>query len=129
MKKYQVTVNGEIFLVEVEELGGTEAPAAVKPVAVPAPKAPEKPFAPPRAPEPAAPPAQAGGETVSSPLPGTIVKVVVKDGQAVRAGELLLVLEAMKMENDILASCDGVVALAVKVGDTVQAGDLLASFT
>jgi len=122
MKKYQVTVNGEVFLVEVEELGGAGAAAAFAqkpaPASAPAPKP---------APATAAAPAQAGGKSVNSPLPGTIVKILVENGQAVKTGDLLLVLEAMKMENDIIAPGDGIVTLKVKVGYAVQSGDLLAS--
>ena len=122
MKKYQVTVNGEIFLVEVEELSGSEAAPAIAFAPKPAPATVSMPKA-----ASASAPAQTGGAGVNSPLPGTIVKILVENGQAVKAGDLLLVLEAMKMENDILASGDGVVTLKVKVGDAVQSGDLLVS--
>ena len=84
--------------------------------AAPAPAAP--------APAPAAPkaaPVSAGDNTVTSPMPGTILGVKVKEGDAVKAGQLVIILEAMKMENEIVAPADGVVAsVAVKEGDTVE---------
>ncbi|MCL1873860.1 MAG: biotin/lipoyl-binding protein [Clostridiales bacterium] len=132
MKKYNVTVNGEIFTVSVEEIGG--APVTAPPqVTVPAPK-PAAPPAPPAAaastpppPKPAASaPVPGDGNPLNSPLPGTILRINVSVGQAVKAGEVLLVLEAMKMENDIVAPGDGVVkGIHVTTGATVQSGDLL----
>ena len=102
MKSYRVTVNGVAYEVVVEELGA--APSA--PVAVPAPAA--APAAPAAAPAPAAGPV--GGTVVKAPMPGNIIKVNVKVGDAVKKGDVLCVLEAMKMENDIMAPADGVVA-------------------
>jgi biotin carboxyl carrier protein len=104
MKKFNVIVNGEAFDVEIEEIGGA-APASV-PAAAPRPVAP-RPAAP--APAPAAPkPAATGGANeVTSPLPGTVLNIVAKEGQAVKAGDLVLVLEAMKMENEVVAPQDG----------------------
>lgn len=125
MKKYNVTVNGETFAVEVEEIGGA-APVAA-PVAAPAPKAaaPAPVAAPAPAPE-AAP--KATGAAICSPLPGTVLKINVAVGQAVKAGQVVAVLEAMKMENDITAAADGTVsAIHVNVGATVQTGDALIS--
>jgi glutaconyl-CoA decarboxylase len=130
MKKYNVTVNGEAFFVEVEEIGGAAkatapapAPAAVSaPAAAPAPAPAPKP-----APKPA-PVSAPSGNTVASPLPGTVLRVNVAVGQAVKAGDVLLVLEAMKMENDITAPGDGVIsAIHVSSGSTVQTGDALVS--
>lgn len=119
MRKYLITVNGGSYEVSVEEIGGV-APVAVAPAAAPV-------AAPVAAPAPkAAPVAAAGAETVSSPMPGNILSVAVTPGQAVKSGELLLVLEAMKMENEILAPRDGVVAqVAVAKGATVNTGDTL----
>ena len=103
MKNYRVTVNGVAYDVVVEELNGSAAPA---PVAAPvaAPKA---------APAPAAAPkasGTAGAIAVKAPMPGNLIKVNVKVGDAVKKGDVLCVLEAMKMENDIMAPADGVVA-------------------
>lgn len=121
--KAQVTVNGKVYEVETE----AAAPAA-KPVAKPAPVAP-KPAAPAAAPKaeakPAAAPA-AGGVQVKSPLPGSVIKVLVSEGQAVKKGDTLLTLESMKMENAIMAEADGTVKqIAVTPGQNVMQDDLL----
>ena len=114
MKKYRVNVNGTVFEVEVEDITGTAAAAA--PAAAPAPVAEPAPVA-------AAP---AGGESVTSPMPGNILAVNVTAGQAVKKGDVLMVLEAMKMENEIMAPCDGTVgAVSVTKGATVETGTLL----
>ena len=111
-------------LVEIETVAIAAAPAAAPaaPKAAPAPK-------PAAAPAPAAPKAAdvpAGGKKVESPLPGSIIKVVVMEGQAVKKGDLLLTLESMKMENSVLAECDGTVTkIAVAAGQNVMQGDLL----
>lgn len=128
MKKYNITVNGTTYEVVVEEADGVasapvySAPAA--PVATPAPAA--APKAAPAAPKAA--PAAAGGTKVSSPMPGTILAIKVSAGQAVKKGDVICVLEAMKMENDIPAPCDGTVAsVNVQKGASVNAGDILAT--
>ena len=109
MKKYRVNVNGTVYEVELEEMTG--APAAA-PVAAPAPSA-------------AAAPA-AGGEKVTSPMPGTILSVNVAAGDAVKRGQVLMILEAMKMENEIMCPCDGTVAsVSVTKGAAVESGTLL----
>ena len=119
--KTNVTVNGKVYEVE------TEAPAkpAAKPVAAPAPKptaAPATPKA--EAPKAAAP--VAGGLQVKSPLPGSVIKVLVSEGQAVKKGDTLLTLESMKMENAIMAEQDGTVKqIAVTPGQNVMQDDLL----
>ena len=116
IKKFRINVNGVDHIVEVEELSSSASPApAAAPAAAPAPVA-----AP--APAPAAPaPAPAGGQTVTAPMPGNILKVNVTAGQAVKAGQVLCVLEAMKMENEIMAPCDGKVAqVLVSKGATVD---------
>ncbi len=109
MKKYRVNVNGTVYEVELEEMTG--APAAA-PVAAPAASA-------------AAAPA-AGGEKVTSPMPGTILSVNVAAGDAVKRGQVLMILEAMKMENEIMCPCDGTVAsVSVTKGAAVESGTLL----
>lgn len=114
--KYVVTINGKQYDVEVEKVSGGYKPMSMGAKAAPAAPAP--------APAPAAPkaaPVSAGDNTVTSPMPGTILGVKVKEGDAVKAGQLVIILEAMKMENEIVAPADGVVAsVAVKEGDTVE---------
>ena len=117
MKTYNITVNGTTYVVNVEEVTGAAAPAPVAapaapaaPVAAPAPKA-----------APAAPKANAGAVAVKAPMPGNIMKINVKAGDAVKKGDVLVVLEAMKMENDICAPADGTVAsVEVSQGATVE---------
>ena len=121
--KAKVTVNGKVYEVETEA-----AAPAPKPAAKPAPVAP-KPAAAPAAPKaeakPAAAPA-AGGVQVKSPLPGSVIKVLVSEGQAVKRGDTLLTLESMKMENAIMAEADGTVKqIAVTPGQNVMQDDLL----
>ncbi len=124
MKKYNITVNGTTYEVVVEEAGDVAAaPAYSAPVAS-APAAPA-PQAAPAAPKAAAP---AGATAITSPMPGTILNVKVSAGQSVKKGDVICVLEAMKMENDIPAPCDGVVAsVNVQKGASVAAGDVIAS--
>ena len=133
--KYVVTLNGKNYEVEVTETDAivtsiTEVPVmvaaapAVAPVAAPAeaPKAEETPAAPAA---PAAP--TASGTQVKAPMPGTILAVKASAGQAVKAGDVIVVLEAMKMENDIVAPCDGTVKeIVVAKGTTVNTDDILA---
>ena len=110
MKKYRVNVIGTVYEVELEEITGA-APAAA-PVAAPA------------APAPAAAPA--GGEKIAAPMPGTILSVNVAAGDAVKKGQVLMILEAMKMENEIMAPCDGTVtSVAAVKGAAVESGALL----
>lgn len=112
----EVTVNGKKYAVEMEK---KTAPK----VAAPAPKAAAA--APAAAPKAAAP-APANGMQVKSPLPGSIIKVLVSEGQAVKKGDVLLQLESMKMANDIAAECDGTVKqIAVSAGQNVMQDDLL----
>ena len=129
MKNLRVTVNGTAYDVQVEELGASAAPQAAPapaPAAAPAAPAP-KAAAPAPAPAPKAA-APAGGETVSCPMPGTIVNVAVKAGQSVKKGDILVVLEAMKMENEIMAPHDAqVAAVLVNKGDSVETGTPLVS--
>ena len=122
--KYVVTLNGKNYEVEVEETDAVIT--AVTDAAPAAPVAAAAPAAPAVAPAPAAAPA-ADGQKVLSPMPGTILSVNVSVGSAVKAGEVILILEAMKMENEIVAPCDGTVKqLAVQKGSTVATDALLA---
>lgn len=109
MKNYRVTVNGIPYDVVVEEIGEVASSAPAAPAAPAAPVAPAAPAAAPKAPA-AAPKGNAGATAIKAPMPGTLIKVNVKAGDAVKKGDVLCVLEAMKMENDILAPADGVVA-------------------
>ena len=111
MRKFSITVNGQTYEVEVEELGAVSAPAApVAPVAPAAPAPVAAAPAPKAAPKPAAKPAAAGSVSVTAPMPGNINAVRVTVGQAVKKGDDLVILEAMKMENEIKAPSDGTVA-------------------
>lgn len=126
MKRFNVVVNGKEYDVAVEELGAGAAPVAAAPVAAaPAPVA--APATP--APAPAAAPAAVGeGAKVEAPMPGTILEVKVAVGDTVKAGQPVVVLEAMKMENDIVAPVDGkVTSIVVKKGDAVNSGDVMAT--
>ena len=108
MKKYKVNVNGTTYEIEIELMSETESAKA--PVAAPAAAA-----------------APAGeGETVESPMPGTILDVKVNVGDTVKKGQLLMILEAMKMENEIMAGADGkITSVCVTKGASVQSGDVL----
>ena len=111
MKKYKVNVNGTVYEITLEVMDGAPAAAPAAPAAAPA------------APVAAAP---AGGEKVSAPMPGTILSVNVQNGSAVKKGDVLFILEAMKMENEIMAPCDGTVAsVSVTKGAAVESCSLL----
>jgi len=126
MRKFNITVNGVSYDVEVEEIkDGMSSPT-------PRVAAPAAPVAKPVASKPASKPAPAaaptGATTVEAPMPGNIWKVEVKEGQAVKSGDVLVILEAMKMENEIVAPADGVVAsIHVAEGAAVNGGDILVS--
>ena len=112
MKAYKVTVNGNVYEITLEVIDKSEvktsAPAAPAPAPAPAPAA------------------SAAGTSITAPMPGTILKVNVKNGDAVKKGDVLMVLEAMKMENEIMAPADGVVAgISVSDGTAVEAGAVL----
>lgn len=109
MKKYRVTVNGTAYEIELEELTGAVPAASAAPAAAPVP-----------------PPAPAGGEQVSAPMPGTILSVNVAAGDTVKRGQVLMILEAMKMENEIMCPRDGrVVSVSAAKGASVEAGTVL----
>ncbi|MCI9658184.1 MAG: biotin/lipoyl-binding carrier protein [Lachnospiraceae bacterium] len=120
MKNYTITVNGTVYDVTVEEGGAGSAPVRA---AAPAPKAA------PAAPAPAAAPAgDAGSIEVSASVPGKVFKVEASVGQAVKSGDPIIILEAMKMEIPVVAPEDGTVAsIDVSVGDAVESGDVLAT--
>ncbi|MBQ4506974.1 MAG: biotin/lipoyl-binding protein [Firmicutes bacterium] len=128
--KYKINLKGKIYEVEVEKgeailLDEYEAAAPAAPAAAPAQSAAVPAAAPAAAPAPAAM-SLAAGETVTSPLPGTVLDVKVNTGDAVKSGQVLLVIEAMKMENEVLASKDGVVKqIVVSKGQSVKTGDPL----
>lgn len=116
MKAYKVTVNGTAYEITLEAIDASEVKAA--PVATPAPAA-----APAAAPAPVAAPA--GGETVNAPMPGNILDIKVANGAQVKKGDVLVILEAMKMENEIMAPCDGTVTVVVTKGSAVETGAVL----
>lgn len=132
--KYTATLNGKQYDVELERIGeyepipryGEAAPAPAAPItapaAAPAPAAGAAPVAAAPAPAPAPAPA-AGGTTVEAPMPGKVLDVKVAAGQAVKFGQVVITMEAMKMETEIVAPADGTVAqILVKAGDAVETG-------
>lgn len=133
MRKFNIKVNGQAYEVEVEEVAGGFAPApvvpvaaapapAVAPVAAPAPEKTEAKAAP--APAPVAAPA--GGTQLKAPMPGTVIDFKATNGAAVKKGQTVLILEAMKMENEIVAPADGVITFVASKGASVNTDDLLA---
>lgn len=133
MRKFNIKVNGQAYEVEVEEVACGFAPApvvpvaaapapAVAPVAAPAPEKAEAKAAP--APAPVAAPA--GGTQLKAPMPGTVIDFKATNGAAVKKGQTILILEAMKMENEIVAPADGVITFVASKGASVNTDDLLA---
>lgn len=120
MKKYKVNVNGTDYEIALEVIDAAEVSAPAAPAAkAAAPAAPAAPAAAPTA-------APAGGETVTSPMPGNILSVNVKVGDTVKADQVVMILEAMKMENEIFAGVDGkVVSVNVQQGAAVETGAVL----
>ncbi|WP_338712694.1 acetyl-CoA carboxylase biotin carboxyl carrier protein subunit [Lacticaseibacillus paracasei] len=129
LRKFKITIDGKPYLVEMEEIGGAPAaqpapaaPAALAATPTPAPAAPA-------APAPAAPVASTGeGEVVTAPMPGTVTKILVKDGDAVTENQPLMILEAMKMENEIVAPKAGTIGqVSATLNQNVNSGDNLIS--
>lgn len=138
MKKFRVTVNGQSYDVEVEEMGGTAAPVSQPPVAAPAPAPAPAPAAAPQpvAASPAAEPVAAKGPipegaiTVKAPMSGKISALKAETGKPIKRGDVIMLLEAMKMQNDITANADGTLQeIRFAVGDNVKTGDVLAVIT
>lgn len=133
MRKFNIKVNGQAYEVEVEEVAGGFAPAPVVPVAAaPAPAvapvaapAPEKAEAK-AAPAPVSVAAPAGGTQLKAPMPGTVIDFKATNGAAVKKGQTVLILEAMKMENEIVAPADGVITFVASKGASVNTDDILA---
>ena len=119
MRNFNVKVNGKSYSVEVEEVGGVVSTAPVTQVSAPVAEAPVSVAK-------AAPVSLGAGEKLVAPMPGMVVEYKVADGATVKKGDIVLVLEAMKMENDISAPCDGVFKSASSKGTTVNTGDVLA---
>lgn len=121
MKKYEVEINGEVYHVAVRELADDAEMKTTKTAATP-----EIASSPNPAPQTSL---ASSGEGLRAPMPGTILKVLVSSGQSVTEGETLIVLEAMKMENEIVAPADGVVGeILVQANDRVQSDQLLLTF-
>lgn len=121
MKNYTITVNGNVYNVSVEEGNGAAAAPVAAPVVTPAP-------APAAAPKAAAPATTgaAGAVKVTAPMPGKVLGIKTQVGAAVKKGEVVIILEAMKMENEIVAPQDGTVAsIAVSVGASVESGEVM----
>ncbi len=121
MRNFIITVNGKSYEVGVEEVGANNSAPVIAPVAAPA--APVAPVATKAAPKAAAP---ANGEKVLSPFPGLIKNLLVAEGASVKKDQPILVLEAMKMDNDITAPCDGTVHFQVAKGANVESDSVLA---
>ena len=142
MKEYKIKINGNNYNVTIDEVEDTVAKVEVngtpynvefeKPISKPKTiSVVNKPAAAPSAGpapanKPAAAPAAAGGATVNSPLPGVVLEIKVKDGDKVTKGQVIMVLEAMKMENAIEAPCDGTITVKAQKGDSVLEGATLA---
>ena len=129
MRNFVITVNGKSYEVGVEEVGASASAPVAAPVVAPAPAATPAPVAnaaPAPAPAPAAKPVAANGEKVLSPFPGLIKNLLVAEGASVKKDQPILVLEAMKMDNDITSPCDGVVSFQVAKGANVESDSVLA---
>ncbi len=111
MKQYKVTVNGTAYEITLEAIDAADVKTA--------------PATPAAAPAPVAAPATAGGESVTAPMPGNILDIKVSNGAQVKKGDVIIILEAMKMENEIMAPCDGTVNVVVTKGSAVETGAVL----
>lgn len=136
LKKYKISVDGKSYEVEVEDAGSdpssnvrTSPAAAASPAPVTSAVPTAQPAQTASVPNSSAAPADIKGEVLRAPMPGTILSVAASAGQAVKRGDILLVLEAMKMENEIVAHIDGTISgIYVQKGSTVNAGDTLVAF-
>ena len=126
MKKFQITFKGQVYELDVEEMNTGAAQSVAKPVSAPVVTAPVAP-APAKAPvAPKAAPVQAGAQTILAPMPGKILSVNVKKGDAVKRGDVVCILEAMKMQNEIMSNQDGTISeVRATAGQTVSTGDVL----
>ncbi len=121
MRNFIVTIDGKQYQVGVEEVGASASPVVTEIKSAP--------VAPAAAPAPAAKPASAGpanGTKVKAPMPGMIKALSLEEGASVKKGDVILVLEAMKMDNDITAPCDGKISYKVTKGSNVDTGALMA---
>ncbi|MGT2888277.1 acetyl-CoA carboxylase biotin carboxyl carrier protein subunit [Streptococcus didelphis] len=122
LRKFKITIDGKEYLVEMEEIGGAQAPAPVPQAPAPVEVASQRPEPSPEV--PSVSPAPANADAMPAPMPGTILKVLVAVGDTVSENQPLMILEAMKMENEIVASQAGTVsAIHVSQGQVVNAGD------
>ena len=116
MKNYEITVNGKVYQVAVKEVDAETHPQQGNQPVIPAQQTPNQPQN----------SVQTNGQNISAPMPGTILRVQVTEGQSVAAGEVLCILEAMKMENEIVAPTSGVVSnIQIGVNQAVESGDVL----
>lgn len=124
MKRFQITFKGQVYELDVEEISSS-APTIKKSAPAPVPNAASVTVPTPKAVQPTAP---AGAQTVLAPMPGKILAVNIKAGDAVKRGDVIFILEAMKMQNEIMANQDGQISsVSVTVGQTVSTGDVLAA--
>lgn len=120
LRKFKIAIDGSEYLVEMEEIGGVPQPAAAPTMAATATLEPEP------AAEPIVETAPAGADAITAPMPGTILKILVAPGSSVKENQPLMILEAMKMENEIVAGKAGTVsALHAKEGDVINPGEAL----
>jgi biotin carboxyl carrier protein len=127
MKNYTITVNGNTYQVQVEEAGSSAPVSTTAFTAAPVAAAPA-PVAAPAAPKAQAPAGKQGNVTITAPMPGKILGIKAKAGDSVKRGQVVLILEAMKMENEIVAPQEGTIAgINVSVGDSVEPGAVLAT--
>ncbi|MDD4583574.1 MAG: biotin/lipoyl-binding protein [Eubacteriales bacterium] len=128
MKKYKITVNGKTYEVEVEEIGGQTPPTQTTTTTPAAPEIPQPKPQPKPQPQPKNPGTAAGKQKITSPMPGTIISIKTKPGDKVQKGNIIMILEAMKMENEIIAPEDGVItSIDTSEGASVNTGDILAT--